>query len=61
MQRLQTIFNLPDISTMSPGTISLARIFCTPSLSERTTFPISGSYSFNASIASSALRSYISA
>uniref|UniRef100_A0A224XX29 Uncharacterized protein n=1 Tax=Panstrongylus lignarius TaxID=156445 RepID=A0A224XX29_9HEMI len=42
---------------MSPGTISLALIFCTPDLSLRTTLPISGSYSFSASIASSAFLS----
>ncbi len=46
------------ISTMSPGTSWLARMFCTPFLSARMTLPISGSYSFRASIASSALRSY---
>merc|ERR1719403_503555 len=51
------ILSPTETSTMSPGTMSLARIFCTPSLSERTTLPISGSYSFKASIASSALRS----
>ena len=48
----------PDTSTTSPGTISLARIFCTPDLSALTTFPISGSYSFSASMADSAFRSY---
>ena len=43
---------------MSPGTMSLARTFWTPSLSERITLPISGSYSLRASIADSALRSW---
>jgi len=51
-------YNSPDTSTTSPGTISLARIFCTPDLSPLTTFPISGSYSFSASMADSAFRSY---
>jgi len=51
-------YNSPDTSTTSPGTISLARIFCTPDLSALTTFPISGSYSFSASMADSAFRSY---
>uniref|UniRef100_A0A6B0V2Y3 Putative secreted protein n=1 Tax=Ixodes ricinus TaxID=34613 RepID=A0A6B0V2Y3_IXORI len=46
-----------DTSTKSPGTISLARIFCTPCLLARSTLPISGSYSFRASMALSALRS----
>ena len=52
------VSNLPEISTISPGTISLARIFCTPSLSARITLPISGSYSLRASMADSALRSW---
>lgn len=47
----------PATSTMSPGTMSLARILCTPLRSERITLPISGSYSFRASMALSALRS----
>ena len=51
-------YSSPDTSTTSPGTISLARIFCTPDLSALTTFPISGSYSFSASMADSAFRSY---
>lgn len=42
---------------MSPGTMSRARILCTPVRSERITLPISGSYSFRASMALSALRS----
>ena len=46
-----------EISRMSPGTISTALIFWTPSLSDRTTFPVSGSYSFKASIADSAFLS----
>jgi hypothetical protein len=50
--------NSPDTSTTSPGMISLARIFWTPDLSPLTTLPISGSYSFSASMADSAFRSY---
>lgn len=50
--------NSPDTSTTSPGTISLARIFWTPDLSALITLPISGSYSFSASMADSAFRSY---
>jgi hypothetical protein len=42
---------------MSPGTMSLALILWTVLRSCRYTFPISGSYSFSASMASSALRS----
>lgn len=49
--------SIPATSTMSPGTMSRARILCTPLRSERTTLPMSGSYSFKASIALSALRS----
>ena len=41
----------------SPGTISLALTFCTPDLSDRITFAISGSYSLRASMASSAFLS----
>lgn len=48
----------PATSTMSPGTMSRARILCTPGRSKRITLPISGSYSFRASMALSALRSY---
>lgn len=51
------ILSPTDTSTMSPGTISLARILWTPDLSPRTTLPISGSYSLSASIADSAFRS----
>jgi len=43
---------------MSPGTSSLALILCTVRLFLRITLAISGSYSFNASIALSAFRSY---
>ena len=46
-----------EISMMSPGTMSTALIFCTPSLSDLITLPVSGSYSFRASIASSAFLS----
>ena len=46
-----------DTSMMSPGTMSTAFTFCTPSLSDLTTLPVSGSYSFNASIADSAFLS----
>lgn len=42
---------------MSPGTMSRAWILWTPLRSERITLPISGSYSFRASMALSALRS----
>lgn len=48
---------LPATSTMSPGTMSRARIRCTPLRSARITFPISGSYSFKASMALSAFLS----
>lgn len=48
---------LPATSTMSPGTMSRARILCTPLRSARITFPISGSYSFKASMALSAFLS----
>lgn len=48
---------LPATSTMSPGTMSRARIRCTPLRSARITFPISGSYSFRASMALSAFLS----
>jgi len=51
------ILSPTDTSTISPGTISLARILWTPDLSPRTTLPISGSYSLSASIADSAFRS----
>lgn len=47
----------PATSTISPGTMSRARILWTPLLSARITFPISGSYSFKASIALSAFLS----
>ena len=43
---------------MSPGTRLRARILCTPDLSCRITLAISGSYSFKASMALSAFRSY---
>ena len=46
-----------EISRISPGTISTALIFWTPSLSDLTTLPVSGSYSFKASIADSAFLS----
>ena len=46
-----------EISRMSPGTMSTALIFWTPSLSDLTTLPVSGSYSFKASIADSAFLS----
>ena len=46
-----------EISRMSPGTISTALIFWTPSLSDLITLPVSGSYSFKASIADSAFLS----
>lgn len=49
---------LPATSTMSPGTMSRALILCTLFLSWRYTFPISGSYSFRASMAFSAFRSW---
>ena len=49
---------LPDTSTTSPGTKRLARILCTPRVFLRIALAISGSYSFNASIALSALRSW---
>ena len=46
-------------STMSPGTSSLALIrWIWPGRFCRTTFAISGSYSFSASMALSAFRSY---
>ena len=48
----------PATSTMSPGTMSLALILWTVLRSCRYTFPISGSYSFSASMAFSALRSW---
>ena len=47
----------PDTSTMSPGTRSRALILWTPAWLRRITFAISGSYSFNASMALSAFRS----
>lgn len=47
----------PDTSTTSPGTKYFALIFWTPGLSVLRTLAISGSYSFKASIADSALRS----
>ena len=47
----------PATSTMSPGTMSRARMRCTPLRSVRITLPISGSYSLRASMALSALRS----
>jgi len=47
----------PDTSTMSPGTRSRALILWTPLWLRRITLAISGSYSFNASMALSALRS----
>ena len=50
-------FALPDTSTISPGTRYFALIFWIPGLSWRMTFAISGSYSFNASIADSAFLS----
>lgn len=50
--------NSPETSTISPGTISLARTFCTPDLSPRITLPISGSYSLRASMADSAFLSW---
>lgn len=52
-----TPYPLPATSTMSPGTMSRARMRCTPLRSARITFPISGSYSFNASMALSAFLS----
>jgi len=47
----------PDTSQISPGTRSRALILCTVRLFFRMTLAISGSYSFNASIALSAFRS----
>lgn len=58
IKALRMQVNLPATSTMSPGTMSLALILCTVFLSCRYTFPISGSYSLSASMASSALRSW---
>jgi len=49
--------NSPDTSQISPGTRSRALILCTARLFLRMTLAISGSYSFNASIALSAFRS----
>ena len=48
----------PATSTMSPGTMSRALTLWTLFLSCRYTLPISGSYSFRASMAFSALRSW---
>ena len=48
----------PETSTISPGTSSWALICWTPRWLCRITFAISGSYSFKASMALSALRSY---
>lgn len=50
-------FRLPATSTISPGTMSRALTLWTLFLSCRYTLPISGSYSFRASMAFSALRS----
>lgn len=55
---LPLFIDSPATSTMSPGTMSRARTLWTLFLSCRYTFPISGSYSFSASMAFSALRSW---
>ena len=55
---LDILRNSPETSTTSPGTRFLALIFCIPGLSCLLTFAISGSYSFNASIALSAFLSW---
>lgn len=55
---LVLLFVLPATSTMSPGTMSRALTLWTLFLSCLYTLPISGSYSFKASMAFSALRSW---